>query len=104
MKPLDPSLLTDVAARFGTPVYVYDARVLRERVASLRRFDAIRFAQKACSNTHILRALREQGVLVDAVSLGEIERAVRESPPISSTPPTSPTARRSRCSPGATSR
>ncbi|MCA9513172.1 MAG: diaminopimelate decarboxylase [Myxococcota bacterium] len=77
MKTLDPRLLTDLAARHGTPLYVYDARVVRERVASLRRFDAIRFAQKACSNVHVLRALRAQGVLVDAVSHGEVVRALR---------------------------
>jgi len=37
----------------------------------------VRFAQKACSNVHILRRLREGGALVDAVSLGEIERGLR---------------------------
>jgi diaminopimelate decarboxylase len=36
----------------------------------------VRFAQKANSNTHILRLMRAQGVMVDAVSLGEIERAL----------------------------
>ncbi|STW21030.1 diaminopimelate decarboxylase [Klebsiella variicola] len=36
----------------------------------------VRFAQKACSNIHILRLMREQGVKVDSVSLGEIERAL----------------------------
>jgi len=77
MKNLDARLLGDLAARHGTPLYVYDGRIIRERVASLARFDAIRFAQKACSNTHVLRALRAQGVLVDAVSLGEVERALR---------------------------
>jgi diaminopimelate decarboxylase len=36
----------------------------------------VRFAQKANSNTHLLRLMRAQGVAVDAVSLGEIERAL----------------------------
>jgi diaminopimelate decarboxylase len=32
----------------------------------------VRFAQKACSNIHILRLMREQGVKVDSVSLGKL--------------------------------
>jgi diaminopimelate decarboxylase len=55
---------------------VYDAGVIRERIAQLRAFDVIRYAQKACSNVHILRLMREQGVLVDAVSEGELDRAL----------------------------
>lgn len=50
---------------------------MRERVRQLRTFDTIRFAQKANSNVHILRVLRALNVLLDAVSLGEIERALR---------------------------
>ncbi|MEE3330132.1 MAG: diaminopimelate decarboxylase [Myxococcota bacterium] len=77
MKTVDAPLLTQIAEEFGTPVYVYDAELIRERVESLRRFDGIRFAQKASSNTHLLSLMRELGVWVDAVSLGEIERALR---------------------------
>jgi len=77
MKPVDPTSVVSLAERFGTPCYVYDADVIRARVASLGRFDAVRFAQKACSNIHILRLMREVGVLVDAVSPGEVDRAVR---------------------------
>jgi diaminopimelate decarboxylase len=70
-------LLLDIAARFGTPVYVYDAAVLRRQMAALARFDRVRFAQKACPNIHIQRLLRHEGALVDCVSLGELERALR---------------------------
>lgn len=77
MKAVDAPLVAEVAQRFGTPVYLYDAAVIRARVAALQRFDVIRFAQKACSNTHILRLMRELGVFVDAVSIGEVERARR---------------------------
>lgn len=72
----DDAQLRDVAERFGTPVWVYDAAVIRAQIARLRAFDVIRFAQKACSNIHILRLMREQGVKVDAVSGGEIQRAL----------------------------
>ncbi|WIV99225.1 diaminopimelate decarboxylase [Kinneretia aquatilis] len=73
---LTPTRLQALAQNFGTPLWVYDAGTIRERIAALRAFDAIRFAQKACSNTHILRLMREQGVKVDAVSRGEVLRAL----------------------------
>lgn len=77
MLPLDLEQIARLAAEHGTPYYLYDAGVIRERLASLRSFDVVRYAQKACSNVHILRLLREAGALVDAVSPGEIERALR---------------------------
>ena len=73
---LTPARLQALAAEHGTPLWVYDAATIRARAASLQRFDVVRFAQKACSNTHILRVLREAGVKVDSVSRGEILRAL----------------------------
>ncbi|MEQ9884800.1 diaminopimelate decarboxylase [Pectobacterium brasiliense] len=73
---LNAQSLRELPARFGCPVWAYDAQTIVNRIAQLRQFDTIRFAQKACSNTHILRLMREQGVKVDSVSLGEIERAL----------------------------
>jgi len=68
--------LQALAETHATPLWVYDADTIRERVARLRMFDTVRFAQKACSNTHVLRLLRGLGVQVDAVSAGEIQRAL----------------------------
>ncbi|MEG0232568.1 MAG: diaminopimelate decarboxylase [Hafnia sp.] len=62
--------------RFGCPVWAYDGDIIKQQIEKLSEFDVIRFAQKACSNIHILRLMHEQGVKVDAVSLGEIERAL----------------------------
>ena len=76
MNPFTPSTLAALARQFGTPLWVYDAATITQRIASLMQFDVVRFAQKANSNTHILRLMRSQGVAVDAVSLGEIERAL----------------------------
>ena len=73
---LSPTRLQALAAEYGTPLWVYDAATIRDRAASLKRFDVVRFAQKACSNVHILRLLREAGVKVDSVSRGEILRAL----------------------------
>lgn len=68
--------LAETARQHGTPLWCYDAKTIRARIDQLQGFDVIRYAQKACSNLHILRLIREQGVRIDAVSLGEIERAL----------------------------
>lgn len=76
MNPFTDDTLRALACQHGTPLWVYDAATIRQRIADLRVFDTIRFAQKANSNTHLLRLMREQGVVVDAVSRGEILRAL----------------------------
>ncbi|WP_322750114.1 MULTISPECIES: diaminopimelate decarboxylase [unclassified Frankia] len=71
----------DVAARFGTPVYVYSHGTL---VTHLRQVaDAfaelaplICFSVKALSNVHLLRDLAQAGAGVDVVSGGELYRAL----------------------------
>ncbi len=68
--------MRELAGQFGTPVYVYDAAKIIERIGDLKAFDVVRYAQKACSNIAILDLVRRQGVLVDAVSAGEIRRAI----------------------------
>jgi len=76
MNPLTPTTLATLAQTHGTPLWVYDAATIERQIAALRAFDVIRFAQKANSNTHILKLMKRCGVMVDAVSLGEIERAL----------------------------
>jgi len=66
----------ELARQFGTPTYIYDAAKIVERIEDLRAFDVVRYAQKACSNLSILNLMRQQQVLVDAVSAGEIQRAL----------------------------
>lgn len=66
-----------VAAEHGTPLWIYDAEVIRQQARALASFDTVRFAQKALSNLSILKLMKQQGVKLDAVSLGEIERAIR---------------------------
>jgi diaminopimelate decarboxylase len=72
----------DLASEFGTPLYVYDAAVLRRQIANVRNaFAALPFqpfyAMKANSNLALLRIVREQGFGCDAVSPGEIHLAMR---------------------------
>jgi diaminopimelate decarboxylase len=76
-KKLDPALCARLAHEYGTPYFLYDAGVIRAQLAKLRAFDVIRFAQKALSNLHVLRLMKAEGALVDAVSAGELERALR---------------------------
>jgi diaminopimelate decarboxylase len=79
-----PTLVTEIAGqsvpelakRFGTPTYVYDAAIIARRVQDLHRFDVVRYAQKACNNIAVLDWVRRHGALVDAVSAGEVRRAL----------------------------
>ena len=73
---LSRDTLLEVAERFGTPAYVYDAATFRKQLSSLAAFDTVRFAQKACPNVHVQRLFRAGGASVDCVSLGELERAL----------------------------
>ncbi|HVA45399.1 MAG TPA: diaminopimelate decarboxylase [Pirellulales bacterium] len=79
--------VVELARRFGTPTFVYDAGKIGQRIDDLRTFDSIRYAQKACSNIAILDFMRRRGVLVDAVSAGEIARARAAGYPTQGSPP-----------------
>lgn len=73
---LTDRLVAEVARRIEAPFWIYDAGVIRKQIGRLSRFDTVRYAQKANSNIQILKLMRSQGVLVDAVSPGEVERAL----------------------------
>ncbi|MBN00552.1 MAG: diaminopimelate decarboxylase [Planctomycetaceae bacterium] len=79
--------ITDLVSEFGTPLYVYDEAPIRRRVEQLACFDTIRYAQKACSHLAILAMMRQAGVLVDAVSAGELLRAIEVGYTASGDPP-----------------
>ena len=69
--------IPDIVEKFQTPCYVYDADVIKRQIGRLKAFDVIRYAQKANSNLAILDLMRKNGVVVDAVSAGEMHRAKR---------------------------
>jgi diaminopimelate decarboxylase len=77
----DDVSLTRLAERYGTPLYVYSATAIRERLAA---FDhafrdvphTICYSVKANSNLSILRLLARQGCGFDVVSGGELERVL----------------------------
>lgn len=75
----DGVALADIAAQVGTPAYVYSTiRMLN----NLRRIQAafptahIHYSAKANANLSILRTLINAGAGIDAVSAGEIHRAL----------------------------
>jgi diaminopimelate decarboxylase len=76
--------LEDLAARHGTPLYVYSAAMIRARVnAFLHAFRSIPhtlcYSVKANSTLAILRLLADQGTGFDVVSGGELQRVLRVS-------------------------
>ncbi|ABJ90733.1 diaminopimelate decarboxylase [Buchnera aphidicola] len=62
--------------KYKTPIWIYNSEIIKKQIKKLKKFDIIRFAQKSCSNIHILKLMRKKNIKIDAVSLGEIERAL----------------------------
>jgi diaminopimelate decarboxylase len=74
--------LADLAKRFGTPLYVYSAKSIRERVQAFEHaFRSVKhticYSVKANSNLSILRLLDKLDCGFDVVSGGELERVLR---------------------------
>ncbi|MEM7576875.1 MAG: diaminopimelate decarboxylase [Planctomycetota bacterium] len=72
--PFDAS---EIAKQYGTPTWIYDAQTLEQRIGELTRDGiTVRYAQKANSNLALLTIMRKHGVLVDAVTAGEVKRGL----------------------------
>ena len=74
--------LETLAEQFGTPLYIYSALAIRERVLTYRRAfgetaHTICYSAKANSNLSILRLLAKLGCGFDVVSGGELARTLR---------------------------
>lgn len=72
--------VTEIAARWGTPTYVYSRSAIRSRVDDLGTALAeyphlIAYSVKANGNLAVLRTLAELGAGADIVSAGELYRA-----------------------------
>jgi diaminopimelate decarboxylase len=73
--------LTTLAKRYGTPLYVYSASTILQRVAAFNSaFHAVPhticYSVKANSNLSILRLLARAGCGFDVVSGGELEKVI----------------------------
>ncbi|MGN1318023.1 MAG: diaminopimelate decarboxylase [Lachnospirales bacterium] len=68
---------SDLAKKFGTPLYVYNESILRERCRDIKGLVKyphfkINYSAKANSNLAFLQIVRSEGLNVDAMSPGEI--------------------------------
>jgi diaminopimelate decarboxylase len=78
--------LAAIADAVGSPVYVYSAGMMRDRLGAFQAAFAHRpalfcYAVKANSNIAVIRTLAAAGAGADTVSGGEIERALRAGVP-----------------------
>ncbi|TAH11947.1 MAG: diaminopimelate decarboxylase [Runella slithyformis] len=70
--------LLDIAQQFGTPLYVYDAAKIVQKIEELKQAFAqvnlkIKFAGKALTNVSVLKVMRQNGVELDVVSPQELQ-------------------------------
>ncbi|HUN72417.1 MAG TPA: diaminopimelate decarboxylase [Steroidobacteraceae bacterium] len=83
---LDGVDLELLAQRLGTPLHVYSAAAIRQRVSELRTAvqgldTLICYAVKANSNLAVLSLMAEAGLGADIVSGGELQRSLRAGIP-----------------------
>ena len=71
------SVILKAASEYGTPLWIYDRATIERAVKDVQVFDTVRFAQKACPNLSVVSLIRKLGCAVDAVSAGEIVRALK---------------------------
>lgn len=72
----------DIAAEFGTALYVYDGDKIKHQYHRLKNaFPGVKvslhYALKALNNVNILRLLKREGAGLDAVSIQEVEMGLR---------------------------
>jgi diaminopimelate decarboxylase len=91
---LDAYPLEQLAARVGTPFYLYDASLLRAALGRLAALHdghgpnlAVRYAMKANSARKVLQIVHAAGMWIDAVSGNEVLRAARAGFPLGNDPP-----------------
>ena len=81
--------VTELAAEFGTPLYLYDENTLRAKCREFRtefetRYPSVQiiYAGKAYSNVVLLRLVQEEGLGLDVVSEGELAIAKKAKFPM----------------------
>ncbi len=75
----DPRAL---AEQYGTPLYVYNEEILRERCKEFVNLSdyagfRVNYSAKANANPNILKIVKEEGCIVDAMSPGELQLNLR---------------------------
>ncbi len=67
----------ELLAQYGSPLYVYNERILRERCREMKNLSLhdgfeVSYSVKANSNPHLLKIIRSEGLQADAMSPGEL--------------------------------
>lgn len=79
----------ELVEKFGTPVYVYDVELIRERAKGFKQtFDQlgvkaqVAYASKAFSTIAMVQLANEEGLSLDVVSGGELYTAIAADFPV----------------------
>lgn len=81
------STLSSLFTRYGSPLYVYDAAMIRTRLQTLQthltqyEHTDFLYAIKANYNPHIVKIITDMGIGIDAVSVEEVELALHVGVP-----------------------
>ena len=72
----------DIAKKFGTPIYCYSYKQLKENINNFRKSfksfsPLICFAVKSNSNANLIREIKKFGLGADVVSMGELMMALK---------------------------
>ena len=72
----------DIAKRFGTPIYCYSYKQLKENISNFKKnfksfSPLICFAIKSNTNVNLIREIRKFGLGADVVSMGELMMALK---------------------------
>lgn len=75
--------VVDLASEFGTPLYIYDVALIRERARAFRETFTrlgikaqVAYASKAFSSVAMFQLVEEEGLSLDVVSGGELYTAI----------------------------
>tara|TARA_B110000438_G_scaffold34261_1_gene34089 strand:- start:321 stop:1535 length:1215 start_codon:yes stop_codon:yes gene_type:complete len=74
--------IKDIAKKFGTPIYCYSYRQLKENISNFKKsFNSfsplICFAIKSNTNVSLIKEIRKLGLGADVVSMGELMMALK---------------------------
>ncbi len=77
---IDGVSLISIAKEFGTPLYVYSEKTLKDRIGIVKdtigRIGDVYYAVKANANPYLLKIISSNGLGADTVSIGEIKMAI----------------------------
>ena len=79
---IENTKVQDIAKKFGTPIYCYSYKQLKENISSFKKnfksfSPLICFAIKSNTNVNLIREIRKFGLGADVVSMGELMMALK---------------------------